>query len=83
MTWVRGCSCVLMASAPLTIADGHHRYETALRYRDERGRNRACESDPAWDYVLALVYPAGGSPPALPTHRVLRTAPPATRFWRP
>ena len=28
------------AARPLTIADGHHRYETALRYR-ERGRRRA------------------------------------------
>lgn len=65
----------LLASAPLTIADGHHRYETALRYRDERGQNRACESDPAWDYVLALVYPLDGSPPALPTHRVLADGP--------
>jgi uncharacterized protein (DUF1015 family) len=64
-----------LASAPLTIADGHHRYETALCYREERGRNRACESDPAWDYVLALAYPPGGSPPALPTHRVLLDGP--------
>jgi uncharacterized protein (DUF1015 family) len=64
-----------LAATPLTIADGHHRYETALRYREERGRNRACESDPAWDYVLALVYPAGVSPPALPTHRVMLDGP--------
>jgi uncharacterized protein (DUF1015 family) len=64
-----------LAATPLTIADGHHRYETALRYREERGRNRACESDPAWDYVLALIYPAGDAPPALPTHRVLRDGP--------
>jgi uncharacterized protein (DUF1015 family) len=64
-----------LAAAPLTIADGHHRYETAIRYREERGRNRACESDPAWDYVLALVYPPGGAPPALPTHRVLLDEP--------
>ena len=28
----------ILAAAPLTIADGHHRYETALRYREERGR---------------------------------------------
>jgi hypothetical protein len=64
-----------LGAAPLTIADGHHRYETALRYRGERGRNRACESDPAWDYVLALIYPAGGAPPALPTHRILLDGP--------
>jgi uncharacterized protein (DUF1015 family) len=64
-----------VSGAPLTIADGHHRYETALRYREERGRNRACESDPAWDYVLALVYPMGLAPPVLPTHRVVRDGP--------
>jgi uncharacterized protein (DUF1015 family) len=65
----------LLASAPLTIADGHHRYETALRYQAERGSHRACESDPAWDYALALVYPVAMSPPALPTHRVIRGEP--------
>jgi uncharacterized protein (DUF1015 family) len=65
----------LLASAPLTIADGHHRYETALRYRAERASHRACESDPAWDYALALVYPVDLSPPALPTHRVIRGEP--------
>ena len=26
----------IAAPNPVTIADGHHRYETALRYRDER-----------------------------------------------
>jgi uncharacterized protein (DUF1015 family) len=70
-----GALLAALAAAPLTIADGHHRYETALRYREDRGRVRACESDPAWDYVLALIYPAGGSPPALPTHRVLLDGP--------
>lgn len=65
----------LVASQPVTIADGHHRYETALRYREERASKRACESDPAWDYLLALVYPLDQSPPALPTHRVLRGEP--------
>ncbi|HUR23039.1 MAG TPA: DUF1015 domain-containing protein [Acidimicrobiales bacterium] len=29
----------VVASAPVLIADGHHRYETALAYRDERGRS--------------------------------------------
>jgi uncharacterized protein (DUF1015 family) len=57
---------------PLTIADGHHRYETALRYREERGQNRACESDPAWDYVMALLYAIEDAPTILPTHRVVK-----------
>jgi uncharacterized protein (DUF1015 family) len=64
-----------LAADPLTIADGHHRYETALRYRAERDSRRACESDPAWDYVMALVYHVDEAPPVLPTHRVLRTGP--------
>lgn len=65
----------LVGSAPLTIADGHHRYETALRYRDERRANPACESDPPSDYVLGLVYPIAAAPPALPTHRLLEGEP--------
>ncbi len=60
-----------VGGGPLTIADGHHRYETALRYRDERGQRRACESDPAYDYVLALVYAVDAAPAVLATHRVV------------
>lgn len=65
----------VMGAGPLTIADGHHRYETALRYRGERDSRRACESDPAWDYVLAELFEAGEAPPVLPTHRVLLAGP--------
>jgi uncharacterized protein (DUF1015 family) len=64
-----------MGAAPLTIADGHHRYETALRYRGERDSRRACESDPAWDYVMAELFEAAEAPPVLPTHRVLLDGP--------
>jgi uncharacterized protein (DUF1015 family) len=59
-------------AAPITIADGHHRYETALRYRDERRMSRSCEEDPAFDYVLMLFTPASDPPVVLPTHRVVR-----------
>ncbi len=66
----------LLAAAsggPLTIADGHHRYETALRYRDERRMSRSCEEDPAFDYLLALFLEASQQPlTVLPTHRILR-----------
>ena len=41
--------------APITIADGHHRYETALRYRDERRLTSSQEKDPAFDYLLMLL----------------------------
>jgi uncharacterized protein (DUF1015 family) len=54
----------------LVIADGHHRYETALRYRDERRMTRSCEEDPPFDYVLMLLLEATGTPlTVLPTHR--------------
>lgn len=64
-----------LGAAPLTIADGHHRYETALRYRGARDARRACESDPAWDYVMAELFEVGEAPPVLPTHRVLLDGP--------
>ncbi len=58
---------------PITIADGHHRYETALRYRTERRANRTGETDPAADYVLMLfLETARQKLTVLPTHRVVR-----------
>jgi uncharacterized protein (DUF1015 family) len=61
----------LAGSDAVTIADGHHRYETALRYRDERRMSRSCEEDPAFDYLLALlVETTGQTLTVLPTHRV-------------
>jgi uncharacterized protein (DUF1015 family) len=65
-------------AGPVTIADGHHRYETALRYRDERRMSRSCEEDPAFDYLLALMLEATAEPlTILPTHRVVRDLGPA------
>ncbi len=60
------------AGGPVTIADGHHRYETALRYRDERRMSRSCEEDPAFDYILMLFLDAVAEPlTVLPTHRIV------------
>jgi uncharacterized protein (DUF1015 family) len=74
----RAIAAVSEAVAPheVFIADGHHRYETALRYRDER-RAAAGDAAPApgeapYDYVLC--YLATMEDPGLvifPTHRVL------------
>ena len=59
--------------APITIADGHHRYETSLHYRDERQRTSSNEKDPAFDYLLMLLLEtSGGALTVLPTHRVAR-----------
>ena len=58
---------------PITIADGHHRYETAIRYRDERRANRTGETDPASDYVLMLFLETTRQKlTVLPTHRIVR-----------
>jgi uncharacterized protein (DUF1015 family) len=53
---------------PLLVADGHHRYATALAYRDERER---VDGPGPWDRVLALVVDAATETvPVLPYHRV-------------
>jgi uncharacterized protein (DUF1015 family) len=59
------------ADGPLFVADGHHRYETALRYRDERRMSRSCEEDPAFDYLLTLFVDVAEQLTVLPTHRVV------------
>jgi uncharacterized protein (DUF1015 family) len=62
----------IAAGGAVTIADGHHRYETALRYRDERRMSRSCEEDPAFDYLLMLFLETSAEPlTVLPTHRVV------------
>jgi uncharacterized protein (DUF1015 family) len=62
-----------LASEPLLIADGHHRYTTALRYRDER---RAVDGPGPWDSVLAFVVDAcTEAPPVLPFHRLVTEEP--------
>jgi uncharacterized protein (DUF1015 family) len=55
----------------VTIADGHHRYETALRYRNERRMSRSCEEDPAFDYLMMLFLETTQPLTILPTHRLV------------
>ena len=64
-----------LAGERLLIADGHHRYTTALHYRDEQ-RERLGAGP--WDTVLTLVVDATAEHlPVLPFHRVqLAGAPP-------
>ena len=59
-----------LAPVPFLIADGHHRYTTALRYRDEmRSRHGAGP----WDRVMMLVVDAAAQDlPVLPFHRIVR-----------
>ncbi|HYK95185.1 MAG TPA: DUF1015 domain-containing protein [Candidatus Dormibacteraeota bacterium] len=65
-------ACDLLGATPITLADGHHRYETALRYAEERRTGPAIEGDPAWAEILMLILePVEGTLTVLPTHRVL------------
>ncbi|MEO6350895.1 MAG: DUF1015 domain-containing protein [Candidatus Limnocylindrales bacterium] len=59
----------IASARSIYIADGHHRYETALRYRDTASAADA----PDADFVLSLMYDAhSGGLALLPWHRVLR-----------
>ena len=66
-----------LADRPVVIADGHHRYETALAYRDEqRARAGGDAKDAAFEFTLA--YFANAYAPGtllLPIHRVVREVP--------
>lgn len=56
----------IAGARPLSIADGHHRYETALRHRAHP------DAPPGANYVLALLYDAHSGGLALrPWHRVV------------
>ena len=62
-----------MSDKKLVIADGHHRYETALAYRDEC-RSRAGHADrnaPYEKVMMTLFNTTGKGLTILPTHRVV------------
>jgi len=58
----------LLSATPLIVADGHHRYETAIAYRDEM---RERSGPGPWDQTLAFIVDPVEYPPALlPIHRL-------------
>jgi uncharacterized protein (DUF1015 family) len=62
-----------MRDKKLLIADGHHRYETALAYRNER-RAETGSSDPnaAYEFVMMTLIPMESRGLViLPTHRIV------------
>jgi uncharacterized protein (DUF1015 family) len=64
--------CSLLEPETMLIADGHHRYETALDYRNRRGTSDDATERP-FDYVLATLVSFRN--PGLvvnPTHRLIR-----------
>jgi uncharacterized protein (DUF1015 family) len=68
--WVKN----YMKSRRLLIADGHHRYETALEYRNLRRKesNLVSEENP-YEYVMMYISRAEGEGLIIkPTHRVVK-----------
>ena len=60
-----------VGAAPVVIADGHHRYETSLAYRDER-RKAAGDEPGGYDSVLTYVVElADDQLTVLPIHRLI------------
>ncbi len=62
-----------LAHSHLYVADGHHRYETAVAYAVERRAQAGADADGA--FAQCLVYLAGADDPGmtiLPTHRLIR-----------
>lgn len=68
LEWARA----LLADQQVFIADGHHRYETALRYSQHR-RAEAPEAPPSW-FDRVMIFLVEMEDPGLillPTHRML------------
>jgi uncharacterized protein (DUF1015 family) len=57
----------------MVITDGHHRYESALAYRDERRQEEDWTDDSAFNYQMCYMVPVQDEGLlTLPTHRLLR-----------
>lgn len=68
-----------IAGAPIVIADGHHRYETSLAYRDER-RDASVDGNAgaAEDALMFVVELVESELTVLPIHRLIDELPDRT-----
>jgi uncharacterized protein (DUF1015 family) len=76
-----------VAAEQVFIADGHHRYEISLAFRDECRRQRGADDElRAYDFVLCfLASTRDEGLVVLPTHRLLADSPPIESLlerWR-
>jgi uncharacterized protein (DUF1015 family) len=63
----------LLSSQPIYIADGHHRYETALTYQQERAQEQSLTGRKGFNYVMMeLVEFSDPGLLVLPLHRLVR-----------
>lgn len=65
----------IFSKKPIYIADGHHRYETALHYKKERSReNNNCNGNEAYNFVMmSLMEEADPGLLVLPFHRLVKS----------
>jgi uncharacterized protein (DUF1015 family) len=62
-----------LKSKTLVITDGHHRYESAIAYRDERRKQIEWTEDSAFNFHMSYMVPVQDKGLViLPTHRLLR-----------
>jgi len=62
-----------LSSKPIYIADGHHRYETALAYQQEKAKEQSVTGKKAFHYIMMeLVDFSDPGLLVLPLHRLVR-----------
>jgi uncharacterized protein (DUF1015 family) len=62
-----------MEDKTLVITDGHHRYESAIAYRDERRNEMKWTEDSAFNFHMCYMVPVQDEGlVVLPTHRLLK-----------
>lgn len=75
----------MFAGKRIVIADGHHRYETALGYRDDRRATRGIVPGASWEYVsMYLCNTEVDQLTILPSHRLIKELPleAEAQLWR-
>lgn len=72
---IEAVTAEMATKQPLIIADGHHRYETALNYRDEmRAQHPEAPEDAAFNYaIVTFVSMSDPGLVVLPTHRLIHS----------
>lgn len=62
-----------LLAQPIYIADGHHRYESALNYRNERLTSSPGQVDAEFNFVMMTIVPSDDPGLViLPTHRLIK-----------
>ena len=70
---------LFMKNRRIFIADGHHRYETALAYRRENEKKHGRDPKAPWNFTLfALVSMQDPGLAVYPTHRAVKFSSPVT-----